>query len=53
MGVDGCVWAYRHVITREIGKMNKGGGTHMCDLGVGVAGKFPGTSCFDMHDPKK
>ena len=24
----------------------------MHDLGVRVAGKFPGTSCFDMHDSK-
>ena len=23
------------------------------DLGVYMDGKFPGTSCVDMHDPKK
>ena len=31
----------------------RGGDEYAYDLGVCMAGKFPDTSCFDMHDPKK
>ena len=26
---------------------------YVSDLGMCMAGKFPGTSCVDMYDPKK
>ena len=35
----------RHGNTRE--------DEYVSGLGVCMAGKFPGTSCVDMHDPKK
>ena len=55
MGADGCVWAYRHVITREIGKMNKGG-AHTCMIwGSGWPGNFPGhhvLTCMTQKNEK-
>ena len=51
-----CEWVRMGVLVcrdNTIMLGNTRGIEYVSDLGVCMAGKFPGTSCDDMHDPKK
>ena len=41
MGVNGCMWVYRHIITQKIGNIDKGRSYTCMIWGPGWPGNFP------------